>query len=138
MLTLPILVGCPPATDDDDTGAECTNFSGHEKPVVTIESPEDRASFTVGDSLNFIVIVTDGDSDVTLMEMVAEDTINNSAELIDVDVPAPDSDGRSAFSMDYADLGQGAHTVRISATDTDGCKEDDSVAVCLDEPGICD
>ncbi len=133
-----LLVGCP-VTDDDDVGSgECTNFSGHAFPDVVIDAPVDGSNFTAGDSLNFVVVVTDEDSDVTRMDMVAEDTIDNSAELIDVDVPAPDDQGRSAFTIAYDDLGQGAHTVRISATDTDGCKSDDSVVVCLDEPGICD
>jgi hypothetical protein len=132
-----ILVGCPTASDDDDVAGECTNFSGHEFPDVTIDAPADGSNFTAGDVLNFVVTVTDADSDLTAMEMVAEDTIDNSADLIDVTVPAPDSDGRSAFTIAYDDLGQGAHTVRISAMDTDGCESNDSVVVCLDEPGIC-
>ncbi len=135
---LTVLVGCPPTNDDDVGGGECSNFSGHEFPDVVIEAPVDRTNFTVGDTLNFVVTVTDADSDVTAMEMVAEDTIDNSAELIDVDVPAPDASGRIEFTMGYADLGQGAHTVRISAVDPDGCESSDSVVVCLDEPGICD
>jgi hypothetical protein len=131
------MVGCPTNADDDDVGGDCTNFSGHEFPDVVIEAPADGSNFTAGEVLNFVVTVTDADSDLTAMEMVAEDTIDNSADLIDVTVPAPDSDGRSAFTIAYDDLGQGAHTVRISAMDTDGCESSDSVVVCLDEPNIC-
>ena len=129
--------GCPTAATDDDDAGECTNFSGLAFPEVTIDSPSDATNYTDGDTLNFIVLVSDDDSDVTAMEMVAEDTISNNAELIDVDVPSPNSSGRSEFTIEYDDLGQGAHTVRISATDPDGCSADDSVVVCLDEPNIC-
>ena len=136
-LAAALLVGCPTDADDDDAAGECTNFSGFDFPEVVIDSPSDATNYTAGDTLNFIVMVTDADSDVTDMDMVAEDTIDNNAELIDVDVPSPDSSGRSQFTIEYDDLGQGAHTVRISATDSDGCRSDDSVVVCLDEPNIC-
>jgi hypothetical protein len=136
LMTLPLLTGCPPAADDDDN-RECTNFSGHAFPVVIIEAPDNRTSFDVGNTLNFIVTVTDEDSEVTDMVMVVEDTINNDAVEVDVTVPSPDEDGRVEFRIEFDELGQGTHTVRVSTEDSDGCEGDDTVVVCLDDPAVC-
>ena len=137
LLTLPLVVGCPPVDDDDAGSGECTNFSGHYFPEVAIESPRDNTNFTNGQTLNFIVLVTDEDSDLTEMTMIAEDTVDGTNQPIDVDVPAPDASGRIEFTIAFDDLDQGPHTVRVSATDTDGCKEDDSVVVCIEDSAIC-
>ena len=132
-----LLTGCPTDVANDDDAGECNAFSGHDFPTVVIDAPDDGTNYTTGEAINFVVLITDADSDVTEIELVAEDTIDNTADPIDVDLPSPDDDGRAAFSMQYDDLGQGAHTVRITARDPDGCEEADSVLVCLDAPEIC-
>jgi len=124
------LSGCPSVVVDDD--AECDPLHGDLFPTVTIDDPDNSLMLDADDAINWVVRVEDEDGDVEDVLLEAQDLSDGTPELIDFAVPSPNEDGRATFGMPGGTLGIGVVTVRIHATDEQGCSVDDSVVVCID------
>jgi hypothetical protein len=113
---------------------ECSSAVGATRaPVVTITSPDSAESFDSSSSINWVLSVSDEDTDVALLQVELLDYSSGGPEDIDVAVPSPDSDGRVIFSMSAALLAAGLNPIHARATDPDDCQGEDDVLVCIDQ-----
>jgi hypothetical protein len=129
-----LLVACTSTSEPGPYVDECSSAAGATRtPEVTITSPANAEAFTSNDTINWVISVSDEDTDLADLEVELLDYSSGSPEDIDVDLPAADSDGRISFSMDASLLASGQNPVRARATDPDGCFKDDDVLICIDQ-----
>ncbi len=113
---------------------ECSDFAGATRPpVVEITSPGNAEAFDSSNSINWVISVSDPDTDVTELVVELIDYTSGTPEDIDISVPGPDSDGRVTFSMPASLLTGGQNPIRARATDPDDCFGEDDVLVCVDQ-----
>ena len=128
------LAACPTGSGDDDDALTCDLLGGDEFPEVTIADPENSLVFGPGESISWVVLVEDVDGDVSQATLEALDVSNNTPVPIDVDLPSPNDNGRATFFFEGGTLDAGINTIRIKATDDQGCEGDDQVVICVDIP----
>jgi hypothetical protein len=144
LLMLIALVCCLPACgssegNDDDNSGPCNLLAGDAQPEVFIDAPDNGDLVSQDDAINWLVRVQDEDSDIAEVSLLALDLSTGTPSAIDFDLPAPDEDGVSTFTLSGDILGSGVIVVRIEATDGAGCKGDDGVVLCIDVPSSeCD
>lgn len=132
-LTAALVLAACPQPDDDDGAAECDPVAGDAAPVVEIVAPANSVMLDADDAINWVVWVSDEDSDVTEATLAVWDMTDAVGEPVDFVPPSPDADGRSAFSMDQPEtLGTGVMPIRIWAYDSIGCEGNDQVVLCID------
>jgi len=133
-VTTCFLVACTGTSEPGPYVDECSSSAGATRPPeIAITSPENAEAFTSSDTINWVISVSDEDTDLADLEVELLDYSSGSPEEIDVDLPAADSDGRISFSMDAGLLASGQNPVRARATDPDGCFKDDDVLICIDQ-----
>lgn len=126
--------GCGTTDDDDATDGGCNLLIGDEQPEVFIDEPDNGLMVDTTDPINWIVLVTDPDSELDEIGLEAFDLSSGTSQDLDYDVPTPDAEGRSEFTLSGDTLGSGVVVVRIQATDSLGCVGHDQVVVCIDVP----
>ncbi len=137
LLLLPLL-GCPTPVDDDDASGDCDVLGGDEQPTVIIDDPDNGTLLDDDDPINWVVRVEDPDGDPSGATLEALDLSDGTPQDIDYAPPSPGTDGRATFGMPGGTLGTGVITVRIVATDEQGCTGDDQIFVCIGIPeGDC-
>ncbi|MCP4869755.1 MAG: hypothetical protein GY898_13670 [Proteobacteria bacterium] len=131
---LMLLSGCPTGDDDDDDDAsgECDPLGGDLSPTITIDDPDNVLMLGPNDPINWVIRVEDEDGDVEAVLLDAYDLSDGTPDLLDYEPPSPNSDGRATFGMPGGTLGTGVLTIRMRATDEQGCTADDSVVLCID------
>jgi len=113
---------------------ECSDAAGATRPPeVEITSPGNAEAFESSNSINWVISVSDDDTDVGDLEVELLDYSSGTPEDIDISVPNPDSDGRVTFSMAASLLTEGQNPIRARATDPDDCFGEDDVLVCIDQ-----
>lgn len=127
-----VLTACPTGDDDDDASGECDPLGGDVHPEITIDDPDNGLMLDPDDAINWVVRVEDEDGDVSNAHLDAYDVSDGTPELLDYEPSSPNDDGRATFGMPGGTLGTGVVTVRIRATDEQGCTADDQVFVCID------
>jgi hypothetical protein len=133
LLIAALLLGCPPASDDDSVAVDCQDLASTAMdPSVTIVAPTNPYSTQGTENISWIVEVEDEDTEPADLTMRLYDTMDISPVDIDADVPAPDSSGRVEFVLAASLLGPGAHPLHMEATDPDGCYGEAQVVVCID------
>jgi len=120
--------GAGPYVDECSTSAGATR-----PPMVEITSPDNAEAFASSNSINWVISVSDEDSELGDLQIELLDYSSGVPEDIDVAVPSPDSNGRIAFSMSAGLLAAGQNPIRARATDPDNCFGDDDVLVCVDQ-----
>ena len=137
-----LLIGCPPAQDDDDVVQGCNPVAGDAAPTVVIQDPVNSLELAADDSVQWVVQVDDEDSDVADVTLYAVDMSAGTEQDLaggDFDIPSPDGNGRVDFYMPQPDtIGTGVVTIRIWAEDSIGCAGNDQVVLCIDvDPNDC-
>ncbi len=136
LFVVPLLLGgcAGPATGSGPYVDECSDAAGATRaPEVEITSPDNAEAFASSNSSNWVISVSDEDSELSELEVELLDYSSGTPEDIDVAVPSADSSGRITFSMAASLLSAGQNPVRARATDPDNCFGEDDVLVCIDQ-----
>ncbi len=130
-----LLSGCvTPVNGSGPYVDECSDAAGATRaPEVEITSPDNAEAFASSSSINWVISLSDEDSELSELEVELLDYSSGTPEDIDVSVPSADSSGRITFSMAASLLASGQNPVRARATDPDGCFGEDDVLVCIDQ-----
>ncbi len=123
------------ATDSDDASASASvtvHLGGPTgAPTVTITTPEDGAAYPLGEAVAFRGEGTD-------LTTLPDDLVFTWSSSLDGELPgALSSDGDSAVFASA--LSAGAHTITLTAEDTDGEQGSDSITVLIvEEPVVAE
>ena len=129
-----LLVACSDEPGPSPYVDECSDAAGATRPPeVTITSPGNAEAFASNDSINWVLTISDADTDLFDLEVELLDYSSGSPNSLSVNLPAADGAGRISFSIDANLLAAGQNPVRARATDPDGCFGEDDVLICIDQ-----
>jgi hypothetical protein len=113
---------------------ECSGSAGAtHAPIVSIRSPGSATAFEADEAIDWVVEVSDEDTELTELTLELLDYQSGAPQTVDLVVPGPDSSGQSQFTLPGGSLEAGLHPLHVRATDPDGCSANDDVLVCIDQ-----
>jgi len=125
-----LLAGCPTGSQDDDDVASCNS---DQRPTLTIVSPDTGDYFDSDDMISWALTVTDPDTDLADLTITLQDVSNSTPDELGVNVPLPNGNGQTTFTMAADLLEDGQAVVRVFVEDPDGCSTNDQILVCVNE-----
>ncbi|MCO4768599.1 MAG: hypothetical protein KDA24_01120 [Deltaproteobacteria bacterium] len=129
-LSSALLVGCPTEGSNDDDVADCTSA---QRPTLTIVSPDTATYFDADEMISWSLTVTDPDTPPEDLSITLQDNSGSQGTELDVDVPVPNAQGQTTFTMPANLLEEGQAVVRVFVEDPEGCSTNDQILLCVDE-----